>query len=115
MAKISSRKSSKKKTPRPSARAKRAAGASARSLARGQRRSEEPFAVSCGGSVFVNIDALATIDAAKLKGRKLFIGAELGRGERRLAREMLDNAGHELGAKIAGPLARRRAPRAKPE
>ena len=107
--------SSKKKTARTSTRARRAAGASARSLARRRNRSREPFAVTCEGSVYVNIDAFATIDPAGLKDRKLFIGAELGRGERRLAREVLGNAGHELGARIAGPLARRRAPRAKPK
>lgn len=84
--------------------------ASASPLARNRNRSREPFAVTCEGNVYVNIEALETIDDASLHGRKLFIGAELGRDERRLARELLDNAGHELGAKIAGPLARRRAP-----
>jgi hypothetical protein len=115
MAKSSSSSSSKKKTARTSTQTKRAAGASTRSLARSRNRSREPFAVTCEGSVYVNIDALKTLGAAQLKGRKLFIGAELGRGERRLARELLDNAGHELGAKIAGPLVRRRTPKAKPE
>jgi hypothetical protein len=116
----SSSSSSKKKTARTSTRAKRATGASTRSLARSRNRSRESFAVTCEGSVYVNIDALAALGAASLKGRKLFIGAELGRGERRLARELLDNAGHELGAKIAGPLVSvsarvsRRAPKTKP-
>jgi hypothetical protein len=108
-------KSSSEKTARTSTRTRRATSATARSLARSGDRSREPFAVTCDGSVYVNIDALATLDAAQLKGRKLFIGAELGQSERRLAREIFDNAGHELGAKIAGPLVRRRAGRAKPE
>jgi hypothetical protein len=86
---------------------KRAAGVSARAIARSRDRSDEPFAVTCEGSVYVNIDALSALD-------QLFIGAELGRGERRLARELFDSAGHELGAKIAGPLRRRRAARTKP-
>ena len=93
---------------------KRAAGVSARAIARSRDRSDEPFAVTCEGSVYVNIDALSALDPAQFEARKLFIGAELGRGERRLARELLDNAGHELGAKIAGPLRRRRAARTKP-
>ncbi len=107
--------SSSKNTAQTTTRARRAAGPSARSLAQTRNRSREPFAVTCGGSVFVNIDELATIDPAGLKDRKLFIGAELGRGERRLAQEVLGNAGHELGARIAGPLTPRRAARAKPE
>jgi hypothetical protein len=64
--------------------------------------------------VYVNIDALSALDPAQFEARKLFIGAELGRGERRLAWELLDNAGYEFGAKIAGPLRRRRAARTKP-
>ncbi|NUQ76747.1 MAG: hypothetical protein HUU21_24695 [Polyangiaceae bacterium] len=74
-------------------------------------RSAEPFAVTTDGSVYINIDALEAIDTAQLKDRKLFIGAELGPGERHLAEELLNNAGHELAAKIAGPLTRRRTPK----
>ncbi len=103
-----------RKTDQTNPRTRRAAGVSARSIARSRDRSDEPFAVTCEGSVYVNIDALSALGPEHIEGRKLFIGAELGRGERRIARALLDNAGHELGAKIAGPLGRRRAARAKP-
>lgn len=59
--------------------------------------------------MLVNIDALDAVDVADLKTRKLFIGVELPGRERAMARRLLDEAGHELGARIGGARAPRRA------
>jgi hypothetical protein len=71
----------------------------------GPARSEAPFAVTSDGAFLINIDALDAIDAERLADRTFFIGAELAEGEQRLARELLDGAGHELRSKIVWALA----------
>jgi hypothetical protein len=79
----------------------------------GISNSSAPFAVTSDGALLINIDALDAIDAGKLEGRTFFIGAELAEGERELAREFLDGAGHELRSKIVWALAAHRAPKPK--
>jgi hypothetical protein len=81
----------------------------------GPARSSAPFAITSDGALLINIDALDAIDAERLAGRTFFIGAELAEGEQRLARELLDGAGHELRSKIVWALAPRRASKPKAE
>jgi len=73
-------------------------------------RSLDPFAVGTDGRFFINVNVLDEISPAFLAGRPLFIGAELTHDETRLAREIIDNAAHELRARIAGALLKPRAP-----
>lgn len=70
-------------------------------------RNQAPFAVTSDGTLLLNVDALDPLDAAALEaqGRTLFVGAELRGREASLAREILDNAGHDLRSRIAGALA----------
>lgn len=68
------------------------------------QRHPAPLAVATDGTVFINVNVLDAIDHADLAGRRLFIGAALTTAESQTAREILDNAGHELRAKIAGRL-----------
>jgi hypothetical protein len=77
----------------------------------GPARSSAPFAVTSDSALLINIDALDAIDAERLEGRAFFIGAELAEGERQLAHELLDGAGHELRSKIVWTLAAPRAPK----
>jgi hypothetical protein len=75
----------------------------------GPARSSAPFAITSYGTLLINLDALDPIDVARLQGRTFFIGAELAEGERELARQLLDGAGHELRSKIVWALTPRRA------
>lgn len=80
-----------------------------RALANAPHRSSAAFGVTAEGAMLVNIDALDAVDVADLKTRKLFIGVELPGHERAMARRLLDEAGHTLGARIGGAIAPRRA------
>jgi hypothetical protein len=75
-----------------------------------------PFAMASDGTLFINVssvdDALA---AAHLEGRPVFIGAGLTGDEEQLAREIFDNAGHEMRSRIMGARAKRRVAKEKPE
>jgi hypothetical protein len=97
------------KTAQESERASRFQRVRTRALANAPHRSTAPFGVTADGVMLVNIDALDSVDIAELKNRKVFIGVELPARERTLARRMLGEIGHELGARIAGALAPRRA------
>jgi hypothetical protein len=95
----SKKRTSRKRAAEPSERAARPA------------RNQAPFAITNDGTLLLNVDALDPLDVAALEaqGRTLFIGAELQEHEGVLAREMLDDAGHDLRSRIAGAIA---APRA---
>lgn len=97
------------KTAQTSKRASRFQRDRTRAIANAPHRSTAPFGVTADGAMLVNIDTLDVVDVSELKNRKLFIGVELPARERTLARRMLDEIGHELGARIAGALAPRRA------
>jgi hypothetical protein len=73
------------------------------------------LAVTLDGTLLVNTSALPGLRMDELKDRKLFIGAELNKSERRILRSHVDEASVELQARILGALTARRprAPKAK--
>jgi hypothetical protein len=73
------------------------------------------LAITLDGTVLINTNALPGLGINQLKGRKLFVGAELKRPERLILRSHVDEASVELCARILGALIRRRrrAPKAK--
>src|SRR5262245_1564512 len=78
-------------------------------LAASQARSTAPFAVTVDGTFLINVDVLDALKPAALEGRRLFVGAELEANERELAASMLNEAGHDLRARIAARMSGGRA------
>lgn len=76
-------------------------------------RCPAPFAVATDGTLLINVGAVEAIPLAKLRGRRLFIGAELFPVERRRIRFHLSELGDEMCAKLVGALRGRRKPEAK--
>jgi hypothetical protein len=66
------------------------------------------LAVTLDGTIFINTDVLPGLGITELKDRKLFVGAELKKPERRILRSHVDEASSELCARILGALAPRR-------
>ena len=75
------------------------------------------LAVTLDGTVLINTSALPGLRIDELKDRKLFIGAELKKSERRILRSHVDESSVELQARILGALMARRprVPKAKAE
>jgi hypothetical protein len=67
------------------------------------------LAVTLDGTLLINTSALPGLGMAELKDRKLFIGAELKKSERRILRSHVDESSVELQARIIGALTARRS------
>jgi hypothetical protein len=78
-------------------------------------RSTAPFAVTVDGTFLINVDVLDALKPAALEGRRLFVGAEIEGSERELAASMLNEAGHDLRARIAARMSGARAFEPAPE
>jgi len=77
-----------------------------------QPRSEAPYAVASDGVMFINVSTIGSreidLDEVLLAGRPLFIGAGLTEKEEHLARTILEDASHEMRARIVGAMLKKR-------
>ena len=84
-----------------------------------QPRSQAPYAVASDGMMFINVSTVGSreidLDAVLLAGRPLFIGAGLTGKEESLARTILEDASHEMRARIVGAMLKKRPGKEKPE